>query len=60
MYVRIDRTRKVTVTTFLRALGLSSDEDIISVFGDNVISKIHWKKIQLIIQMKLYLKFMKS
>ena len=35
MYVRIDRTRKVTVTTFLRALGLSSDEDIISVFGEN-------------------------
>ena len=35
LYVRIDRTRKVTVTTFLRALGLSSDEDILSVFGDN-------------------------
>ena len=35
MYVRIDRTRKVTVTTFLRALGLSSDEDIIAMFGDN-------------------------
>ncbi len=35
LYVRIDRTRKVTVTTLLRALGLSSDEDIISVYGDN-------------------------
>ncbi len=35
LYVRIDRTRKVTITTFLRALGLSSDEDIKSVFGDN-------------------------
>ena len=35
LYVRIDRTRKVTVTTFLRALGLSSDDDIISLFGDN-------------------------
>ena len=35
VYVRIDRTRKVPVTTFLRALGLSNDEDIISVFGDN-------------------------
>ena len=31
IYVRIDRTRKVTVTTFLRALGLSSDEDILSL-----------------------------
>jgi DNA-directed RNA polymerase subunit beta len=35
IYVRIDRTRKVAVTTFLRALGLSSDEDIIKLFGDN-------------------------
>ena len=35
LYVRIDRTRKVTVTTLLRALGLSSDEDIISVFGED-------------------------
>ena len=35
LYVRIDRTRKVTVTTFLRALGLSSDEDIIAMFGDS-------------------------
>jgi len=34
-YVRIDRTRKVTITTFLRALGLSSDEDIIKVFGED-------------------------
>ena len=33
-YVRIDRTRKVTITTFLRALGLSSDEEIIKVFGE--------------------------
>ncbi len=35
LYVRIDRTRKVTVTTLLRALGLSSDEDILNTFGDN-------------------------
>ena len=35
VYVRIDRTRKVPVTTFLRALGLSSNEDIIHVFGEN-------------------------
>ena len=35
IYVRIDRTRKVPVTTFLRALGLSSNEDIIKVFGEN-------------------------
>ena len=35
IFVRIDRTRKVPVTTFLRALGLSSNEDIINVFGEN-------------------------
>ena len=34
-YVRIDRTRKVPVTTLLRALGLSSDEDIISLYGED-------------------------
>ncbi|MBE6155243.1 MAG: DNA-directed RNA polymerase subunit beta [Firmicutes bacterium] len=39
IYVRIDRTRKVTVTTFLRALGLSTDEEIIEMFGDNVYIK---------------------
>ena len=35
IYVRIDRTRKVPITTLLRALGLSSDDDIISLFGEN-------------------------
>ncbi len=35
LYVRIDRTRKVTLTTLLRAFGLSSDEDIINMFGDD-------------------------
>ena len=35
IYVRIDRTRKVTITTLLRAIGLSSDEEILEVFGDN-------------------------
>jgi len=33
--VRIDRTRKIPGTVLLRALGLSSNEDIISVFGDH-------------------------
>ena len=35
IHVRIDRTRKVPITTLLRALGLSSDEDIYEVFGEN-------------------------
>ncbi len=33
IYVRIDRTRKVPVTTLLRAFGLSSDEEILKVFN---------------------------
>ena len=33
LYVRIDRTRKVPLTTLLRAFGLSSDEDILNLFG---------------------------
>ena len=35
VYVRIDRTRKVTITTLLRALGLSTDEEILEVFGED-------------------------
>jgi DNA-directed RNA polymerase subunit beta len=35
LFVRIDRTRKVPITTFLRAIGLSSDDDIKRVYGDN-------------------------
>ncbi len=34
-YVRIDKNRKFPCTTFLRALGLSSDEDLIGKFGDD-------------------------
>ena len=44
IYVRIDRTRKVPITTLLRAFGLSNDSDIIDLYGDdeyitNTISK---------------------
>ena len=35
IYVRIDRTRKVPITTLLRAFGLSSDDDILSVFNND-------------------------
>ena len=35
IYVRIDRTRKVPITTLLRAVGLSSDADIIDLFGED-------------------------
>ena len=38
MYVRLDRTRKLPATVFLRALGYSKDEDILELFaGDELI-----------------------
>jgi len=33
-YVRIDKNRKIPVTVFLRALGLGSNEEILSMFGE--------------------------
>ena len=33
--VRIDRNRKVTMATFLRAFGLSSNEDMTNLFGED-------------------------
>ena len=33
-YARIDRTRKLPVTTLLRAIGLDSDEKIVELFGE--------------------------
>lgn len=35
VHVRIDRTRKLPITVLLRALGFSSDEEIIDLIGDN-------------------------
>ena len=34
LYVRIDRTRKLTLTTLLRSLGYSSDNQIIELLGE--------------------------
>ena len=34
-YVRIDKNRKIFITTFLRALGLGTDEEIRDFFGDD-------------------------
>ncbi|TCT21068.1 DNA-directed RNA polymerase subunit beta [Melghiribacillus thermohalophilus] len=36
VHVRIDRTRKLPITVLLRALGFSTDEDIIELLGDNL------------------------
>ena len=34
-YARVDRTRKIPVTSLLRAIGLVTDEQIMEVFGDD-------------------------
>ncbi|WP_020007565.1 DNA-directed RNA polymerase subunit beta [Salinicoccus albus] len=35
IYVRIDRTRKLPMTVLLRALGFSTDQEMIELLGDN-------------------------
>ncbi|HLR65886.1 DNA-directed RNA polymerase subunit beta [Virgibacillus alimentarius] len=35
VHVRIDRTRKLPITVLLRALGFSTDQEIIDLLGDN-------------------------
>ncbi len=35
VYVRIDKNRKIPLTTFIRAIGVSSDEEIIELFGSD-------------------------
>lgn len=34
-YIRIDKNRKIPITTFIRALGLGSDEEIVDYFGED-------------------------
>ena len=38
-WVRVDRTRKVPVTTLLRAIGLAKDSQILDLFGDEEMLK---------------------
>ncbi len=35
VYVRIDKNRKIPLTTFVRAIGVSSDEEIFNLFGSD-------------------------
>ena len=37
LWVHVDRTRKITATTLIRALGWGKDEEIIALFGDEPI-----------------------
>ena len=38
-YVRVDRTRKIPVTTLLRAIGIEKDEQILALFGEEPLIK---------------------
>ena len=44
MYVRVDRTRKILVTTLLRAIGIEKDEQILALFGDETLLKATLQK----------------
>ena len=44
-YVRIDKNRKIYITTFIRALGLSSNEEILDFFGYDERIKLLSKRI---------------
>ncbi|WP_087679535.1 DNA-directed RNA polymerase subunit beta [Garciella nitratireducens] len=35
MYIRIDRTRKLPITVFIRAMGYGTDQEIIDLFGED-------------------------
>lgn len=35
MYIRIDRTRKLPITVFIRAMGYGTDQEIIELFGED-------------------------
>ena len=43
-YARVDRTRKIPVTTLLRALGLATDEQILDFFGNEEKLKVTLEK----------------
>ena len=38
-YVRVDRTRKIPITTLLRAIGIEKDDQILALFGNETLLK---------------------
>ena len=43
-YLRVDRTRKIPVTTLLRAIGIETDDQILALFGDEQLIKTTLEK----------------
>ena len=40
----VDRTRKIPVTTLLRAIGIEDDDQILALFGDETLLKATMEK----------------
>ena len=45
LYTRVDRTRKVPLTTLIRALGVETDEQIKQLFEDDLLNEVMYKDI---------------
>ncbi len=43
-YVKIDKTRKIPITVFLRAMGIATDEELIEMFGDDALINATFEK----------------
>ena len=43
IFARVDRTRKVPITTLIRALGIESDQQIMDLFEDDLINSVLYK-----------------
>ncbi len=43
LYARVDRTRKVPITTLVRALGIETDQQIMDLFEDDLINSVLYK-----------------
>ena len=43
LFVRVDRTRKVPLTTLIRALGVESDNQIMELFEDDLLNEVLYK-----------------
>ena len=43
-YVKIDKTRKIPITVFLRAMGIATDAELVEMFGDDALINSTFEK----------------
>ncbi len=43
-YVKIDKTRKIPITVFLRAMGIATDAELVEMFGDDALINATFEK----------------